>query len=64
MKGLAKKYGERSLFSGLNFTVEAGAVVGVVRRRSKMNGRGLECDRFNALRFGWRMPSDLDGVVP
>ena len=31
VNSLSKAYGERTLFSGLSFTVDAGAVVGVVR---------------------------------
>lgn len=32
VKGLSKKYGDRTLFSGVSFAVDAGSVVGVVRR--------------------------------
>lgn len=30
VKGLSKAYGDRALFSGVDFTVDAGSVVGVV----------------------------------
>lgn len=41
VKGLSKAYGDRTLFSGLDFTVDAGSVVGVVRRcREKQGGGG------------------------
>lgn len=32
VKGLAKSYGDRTLFRGVSFDVDAGSVVGVVRR--------------------------------
>lgn len=41
VKGLSKKYGDRTLFSGVDFTVDAGSVVGVVSVSSGRFNRRL-----------------------